>query len=342
MSPATVQTPGQPGAITVAPNGRYAYVADFTAKSAKNVVQYRINPSSGALSAKPVSIAVGGTAAQSVTIAPNGRSAYVTDPSDGSVWQYRVNPVTGKLTPLSPAAVPTGKGPHDLVITPDSKNAYVVTVENDTVAQYRINPATGALSAKSASTATTALHPEVLVLSPDGKNAYITSENDGFIAQYAISRTTGKITPLTPATVKTPPSGSLGLAISPDADLSVKLSAPAKVRSGRKLTYAIKVTGAGPSDAWQTAVTDHLPAETALRGVSVSGGRCSHPRAGTRGGTVRCYLGKLKAGAVWRIQIKVTAKGTHGSVRDKASLTTVTPDPRASNNTAVINVRLTS
>jgi 6-phosphogluconolactonase (cycloisomerase 2 family) len=146
MSPKTVKTPGPPGVITVAPDGKYAYVADVTADTTDNVLQYRINPSTGALSSKPVATVTGGRGAQSLTIPPDGTSAYVTDPIDGTVWQYRISPATGKLTPQSPATVPTGRGTHDLVITPDGKNAYVLTVINNTVAQYRINPVTGALS----------------------------------------------------------------------------------------------------------------------------------------------------------------------------------------------------
>jgi len=41
----------------------------------------------------------------------------------------------------------------------------------------------------------------------------------------------------------------------PDAALAPKLSAPATVRHGSTLTYTIKVFNAGPSDAWQAALT---------------------------------------------------------------------------------------
>ena len=212
MSPATVKTPGSPGSIAVAPDGKYAYVADFTARTANNVLQYRINPTTGALSPRPVATVRGGRDAQSITIAPDGKSAYVTDPLDGTVWQYRIS-ATGRLSLLSPATVPTGGGTHDLAIAPNGKNAYVVTVLNHTVSQYRINAATGALSRRPALTARTVLDPELVALAPDGKNAYVTGDEADHLSQYAISPATGKITHLSPATVKTPPGGSLGLAI---------------------------------------------------------------------------------------------------------------------------------
>jgi 6-phosphogluconolactonase (cycloisomerase 2 family) len=168
-APATVRTPGSPGAIAVAPDGKYAYVADVTTATADNVLQYRISPRTGALSSRPVAAVAGGRAAQSVTIAPDGTSAYVTDPLDGTVWQYRISPAAGRLSPLSPATVPTGGGTHDLAIAPDGTNAYVVTVLNHTVSQYRINAATGALSRRPASTAGTVAAPELIALAPTAR-----------------------------------------------------------------------------------------------------------------------------------------------------------------------------
>ncbi len=235
MSPKTVAAPGGPTGIKVAPDGRYAYItnttlliapkgthlaakgkdASTTNVKANTVAVFRISPGTGALSAKPVETVATGHNPQMITIAPDGKNAYVTATDDSTIWQYTINPATGKLTPMPPATVATGKGPHDLAITPDGKNLYVITVGDNTIAQYRINPATGALSAKPASTAATVLHPEAIALAPDGNNAYVTSENKGVLSQFAISPATGKITPLSPATVTIPPSGSLGVAVTP-------------------------------------------------------------------------------------------------------------------------------
>jgi len=231
MTPATVADPvGMnvgPTGIRVAPDGRYAYITNVklciavkgsncaaTNDQENSVSVFRISPATGALSARPVQTVATGQNPQMITIAPDGKSAYVAATNDNTIWQYSINPGTGKLTPMSPGTVATGKGPHDLGITPDGKNLYVVTVGANTISQYRINPDTGALNTKPASTAATMLHPEAIVLAPDGKNAYVTSGNDPILAQFAISPATGKITPLSPATVKLP-SGSLGLAITP-------------------------------------------------------------------------------------------------------------------------------
>jgi 6-phosphogluconolactonase len=338
QSPATVQTPGSPGAIAIAPDGKNAYEINVSKNS---VSQYRISPATGALSARPVATVAAGRGLESVTIAPDGRSAYVTDAMDDTISQYRINPATGKLTPGSPATVTTTGGPHDLAITPDGKNAYVLTALNNTISQYSISPATGTLSSTPVSTATTVLHPEVIALTPDGKNAYVTSENDGALSQFAISPVTGKMTPLAPATVTTPPSGSLGLAVTPAADMSAKASAPATAQSGSALTYTIKITDTGPSQAWQAALTDHLPAGTAFRSATATSGTSSHPSVGTRGATVKCHLGTLQAGAAWRIQIKVTVTASRAIIRGEADVTSVTPDPRTSNNIASALTKIT-
>ena len=170
---------------------------------------FRINPVTGALSARPVQTVATGLNPQMITIAPDGRSAYVTA---STIWQYSINPATGKLSPKSPAKVAGGGAPHDLAVAPDGKNLYVVNV-TPTIAQYAINPRTGALSASPVSTARTVPVPEAIALSPDGKNAYVTSEGEGALSQFAISPVTGKITPLSPATA--PSHGSLGVAVTP-------------------------------------------------------------------------------------------------------------------------------
>jgi hypothetical protein len=59
-------------------------------------------------------------------------------------------------------------------------------------------------------------HPEAIKIAPDGRSAYVTSENDGKPSQYAINPATGKLKPLSPATVPTAGSGSLGLAVTPE------------------------------------------------------------------------------------------------------------------------------
>ena len=200
MPPTPVAGAGFPIGIEVAPGGRYLYFVSGTQclvpkgskgsrctalAKASTVSVFRISPATGALSARPVQTAATGLGPQMITIAPGGRSAYVTATGADTIWQYSINPATGRLTPKSPATVAGGGAPHDLAVAPDGKNLYVVNVSGATIAQYAISPATGALSARPVSTAATVPAPEAIALSPDGKNAYVTSE--GALSQFAIS-----------------------------------------------------------------------------------------------------------------------------------------------------------
>ena len=149
MPPRKVAGAGFPIGIKVAPDGRYLYITSGTqclapkgskagkctaggSATSNTVSVFRISPATGALSARPVQTVPTGQNPQTITIAPDGTSAYVTGGS--TIWQYSIDPATGKLTPKSPATVATGKGAHDLAVTPDGKNLYVITVGDDTIA----------------------------------------------------------------------------------------------------------------------------------------------------------------------------------------------------------------
>jgi uncharacterized repeat protein (TIGR01451 family) len=323
-SPAKVAVGGIPLLVAVTPDGKFAYVVRLKSNTdfRGDVLEYRINHRTGVLRSRPVATVVTAPGAEGIAIAPDGKSLYISNVMPGGVSEFTINPTTGKLTPKSPATVATGPGAHDLAVAPDGKNAYVITVGDDTVSQYRIDARTGALSSRPASTAATVLHPQSIAIAPDGKSAYVTSENDGKVSQYTVDPTTGKIAPMSPATVATT-SGAFGVAVTPYANLSATTSAPAAVK--HRSTLSITVSNAGPSNAWTLALTDHLPSDTRFLKASTTGGRCSGPKVGTAGATVRCRLGKLKVGAAWRIQIQVTGKTGHGILTGKPKLTSVTP-----------------
>ncbi len=132
------------------------------------------------------------------------------------------------------------------------------------------------------------------------------------------------------------------MAVTPDADVSVKVRAPASITRGSELTYAITVKNAGPSRAWSVKLTDRLPRGTKFVKASATRGRCTSPKAGTRRGTVTCKLGRLKRGdsAKIRIVVKVTAKANQGAITDRSNVTSVTPDPLRRNNTATAQTKL--
>lgn len=53
-----------------------------------------------------------------------------------------------------------------------------------------------------------------------------------------------------------------------------------------------------------------------------------------------CHLGTLKSGDAGRIHIKVTVRANNGTIRDTATVTSVTPDPRGTGNTATAATKI--
>jgi DNA-binding beta-propeller fold protein YncE len=109
-----------PVAVAIAPDGKTAYVVALA-------VQPGVDPSFAAATVIPVNLATGrpgtpikaGTNLAAIAIAPDGRTAYVVQPFNGTV--VRINLATGKLeTPIE-----TGTNLQAIAITPDGKTAYV-------------------------------------------------------------------------------------------------------------------------------------------------------------------------------------------------------------------------
>jgi uncharacterized repeat protein (TIGR01451 family) len=292
------------------------------------VSQYRVNPKTGAL--KPMSPATVPTGhyPSEVAVAPNGKRAYGTDLTDDAVSQYNINSTTGKLSAKSPATVAAGARPSGIAVSPNGKAVYAVNSFDNTVSQYTVNAATGALTPKSPATVATGNCPDDIALTADGKSAYLPNECDDTLSQYNVNPSTGVLSAKSPATVGTA-NDAITLAVTPDADVSVKLGAPTSVKSGSQLTYKVTVWNRGPSRAWDVKLTDHLPFGTQFVKASTSLGQC-----GASGRTVTCRLSTLGSGKHARIQIEVSVTASHAAIRDAAGVTSVTPDPRRSNDAA--------
>ncbi len=116
------------------------------------------------------------------------------------------------------------------------------------------------------------------------------------------------------------------------ADLAItKVGSPKPATAGKDLTYTLKVSNDGPDTATEVTASDPVPAGTAYVSATTSAGTCSHAS-----GTVSCSLGDLAVGATVTIVITVTvgAGVTAGEVTNTATVSSPTPDPTTSNNTA--------
>lgn len=114
------------------------------------------------------------------------------------------------------------------------------------------------------------------------------------------------------------------------ADLSlVKRAIPDPALPGQNVTYRLTVKNAGPSTARNVTVTDPLPAGVSF--VSAS------PGCAASGGTVACTVAALASGAAQSFDVtgSVAASST-GSLVNTAKVTSDTPDPNPSDDTASI------
>ena len=116
------------------------------------------------------------------------------------------------------------------------------------------------------------------------------------------------------------------------ADVGItKVGSPKPVTAGNNLTYTLKVSNGGPDAATDVTVADPLPAGTSLVSATTGAGSCSHSS-----GTVSCSLGDLAVGDTVTIVIVVTvgAGVTPEELTNTATVSSPTPDPGTSNNTA--------
>lgn len=118
--------------------------------------------------------------------------------------------------------------------------------------------------------------------------------------------------------------------IQPSADLSVlKTGSPAAVRAGDVILYTLVVANAGPAEAQGVRLVDALPAEVTGAELSADGGATWSPWTGA------LELGAWVAGRTGTYLLRGTvAPGTTGTLSNTATVTSQTPDPDPTNNSA--------
>ena len=121
----------------------------------------------------------------------------------------------------------------------------------------------------------------------------------------------------------------------PSADLGLsKSGSPNPVLTGNNLTYTILLHNFGPSTASTVQVSDPLPPQTTFQSCATTAGTCTSPAVGTNG-TVRVDIPSLGSGGDVTITIVVAVNAPGGgSVTNTVNVTSVTPDPVTTNNSA--------
>ena len=120
------------------------------------------------------------------------------------------------------------------------------------------------------------------------------------------------------------------LACVPGAELSLtKGDAPDPVTIGNNVTYSLSVSNAGPNSSTGVIVTDTLPVGTTFISCTPSQGTC-----GASGSTVTASLGTVASPGSATVSIVVSVQGPARTMTNTATVSSTTPDPSTTNNTA--------
>jgi uncharacterized repeat protein (TIGR01451 family) len=117
------------------------------------------------------------------------------------------------------------------------------------------------------------------------------------------------------------------------ADLAItNVPSSAKYKSNKPLTYTIRVTNNGPSDALAVVVTDTLPADPAVTYLSDTAG-CT-----LIDNVLTCGLGNMPTGTFKQFNVVIKVSGNRGSLDATATVDSSTTDPNAVNDSATATI----
>ena len=242
-APVTVAALGGPlsvafshGASASVAVAKYAYVANTGSNHVSNVSQYTVGAGGNLTPMDPATVAAGLTA-NSISVDPSRKFAYVANLDSNDVSQYTIG-TNGSLTPMPTATVAAGTAPQSVSVDPSGKFAYVANLGSgsNNVSQYTIGT-NGSLTPMTPATVAAGTGPHSVSVDPSGKFAYVANLFSYDISQYTIG-TNGSLTPMTPASVA---AGTVPNAVS--VDPSGKFAYVANNISGNVSQYRIGANG---------------------------------------------------------------------------------------------------
>ena len=164
---------------------------------ARGVSAYRINATTGALTAVSGSPFAAGTDPSDFSVDPSGKFAYVANQNSNNISAYSINPTTGVLTAVAGSPFSVGTRPLGVRIDLSGRFAYVVNSESHTISAFSIDTSTGALAPVAGSPFAAGFGPgPYLVIDPSGKFAYVANAGSNDISAYGINATTGALAPV--------------------------------------------------------------------------------------------------------------------------------------------------
>src|SRR5262249_603512 len=119
------------------------------------------------------------------------------------------------------------------------------------------------------------------------------------------------------------------------ADLRLSISDAGPVKVGDLFTYTISVTNADGAAASGLTLTDTVPLELAFVSATPSQGSCNSASP------LVCNLGPMANGGSATVNVLVRAVAA-GTISNTATVTSATPDPVSSNNSATATTTVTA
>jgi YVTN family beta-propeller protein len=155
-----------------------------------------------------------------IAIAPDGKTAYVTNAGNDTVTPINL----ATHTPGAP--IPVGKQPFGIAITPNGKFAYVTNFGGGTVTPIDLTTDTPSIPIQVGD------HPYRIAITPDGKTAYVTNQADGTVT--AIDLTAGLSSPPiavrnAPQAIVITPTGKTAYVANQSTDTITPISIPGNV-----------------------------------------------------------------------------------------------------------------
>lgn len=269
-----------PDAIAVTPDGREAYVTNYSSNSVTpiNLVTGRAG--------SPISAGIGPSA---IAITPNGERAYVTDAGTSSLG-HTVTPISLRTHRVL-APIKVGDGPQGIAITPDGRRAYVTDAGAILAGQtgplgHQVTPI-NLTTDVAMRPITVGNAPIGIAVTPDGSTVYVANLNSESVTPISVVSDTPGAPIAVPGApialaatrsdvwvVDTPAGGAPGNNVVPIHLATGKAGTPIKVGKGAQ---AIAIAP-GNATAWvaclsaETIVPVDLQSRRAAAGIRVTGG----------------------------------------------------------------------
>ncbi len=184
--------------FTLAPDGRYAVVADL---GLDKLLAYRLDLAAGRLvPADPPGVSVApGAGPRHLAFAADGRHAYLVTEMGNTVIAYDYDAARGAFTerqtlPTLPADFTTTSYGADIHLSPDGRHLYASNRGHESLAIYAVAPGTGRLT-PAGFASTLGKWPRNFAVTPDGALVLAANQDSDNIVVFRRDAATGALTP---------------------------------------------------------------------------------------------------------------------------------------------------